>query len=69
MVPAMVYARQTRVLGGHKTQNGVEMHMHRAGVTRNHCPLALEKSVMDGAGINVNHFFIFILILNKGHLV
>ena len=36
MVPAMVLAGQNRVLGFHKTQNGVEMLMHRAWVTRHH---------------------------------
>ena len=41
MVPAMVYAGQKRVLGIHKTQNSVEMLMHRARVTHHHCPLAL----------------------------
>ena len=35
-------------------QNGVEMLMRRAWVTHHHCPLALEQSVMSGAGINVN---------------
>ena len=51
MVPAMVYVGQKRVPG---KQNGVEMLMHRAWVTHHHCPLALEQSVMGGAGINVN---------------
>ena len=54
MVPAMVYAGQKRVLGIHKTHNGVEMLMPRAWVTHHHCPLALEQSVMGGAGTNVN---------------
>ena len=53
MVPAMVYAGQKE--GPRlQAQNGVEMLMHRAWVTHHHCPLALEQSVMDGAGINVN---------------
>ena len=54
MVPAMVYAGIERVLDILKTQNGVEMLMHRAWVTHHQCPLALEQSVMGGAGINVN---------------
>ena len=41
LVNRMVYAGQKRVLGIHKTQNGVEMLMHRAWVTHHHCPLAL----------------------------
>ena len=54
MVLAMVYAGQKRVLGIHKSQNGAEILMHRAWVTHHHCPLALEQSVMGGAGMNVN---------------
>ena len=53
MVPAMVYAGQKRVLGIHKTQNIVDMLMPRAWVTII-APLALEQSVMGGAGINGN---------------
>ena len=49
-----VYAGQKRVLGIHTTQNGVETLMRRVWVTHHHCPLALEQSVMGGAGINVN---------------
>ena len=41
-------------LGIHKSQNGAETLMQRAWVTHHHCPLALEQSVMGGAGINVN---------------
>ena len=59
MVRAMVYAGEKRVLGVHKTQNGVEMLMHRAWVTHHYCPLALEQSVMGGAGVNVNQKKIF----------
>ena len=40
--------------GPGQAQNGVEMLMHRARVTHHHCPLALEKSIMGGAGMNVN---------------
>ena len=40
--------------GPGQAQNDVEMLMHRAWVTHHDCPLALEQSVMSGAGINVN---------------
>ena len=40
--------------GPGQAQNGVETLMHRAWFTHHHCPLALEQSVMGGAGINVN---------------
>ena len=40
--------------GPGQAQNGVEMLMHRALVAHHHCPLALEQSVMGGAGMNVN---------------
>ena len=54
MVPAMVYARQKRVQGIHKTQNSVEMLMHMAWAAHHHCPLAVQQSLMGGAEINVN---------------
>ena len=40
--------------GPGQVQNGVEMLMLRAWVTHHHWPLALEQSVMGGAGINVS---------------
>ena len=40
--------------GPGQAQNCVEMRMHRAWVTHHRCPLALEQSVMGGAGMNVN---------------
>ena len=45
--------RRTKA-GPGQAQNNVEMLMHRAWVTHHHCPLALEQSVMGGAGINGN---------------
>ena len=46
--------RRTKEGPGLQAHNGVEMLMHRAWVTHHHCPIALEQSVMGGAGINVN---------------
>ena len=39
--------------GPGQAQNGVESLMYRAWVTHHHGSLALEQSVMGGAGINV----------------
>ena len=47
--------RRTKEGPGLQDHNGVETLMHRAWVTHHRCPLALEQSLMDGAGINVNH--------------
>ena len=43
--------------GPGQAQNGVEMLMHTAWVTHHHRPLALEQSVMGGAGITLNPKF------------
>ena len=53
MVPAMVYAGQKRVLGKPRMVWKC-LCVGRAWVTHHHCTLALEQSVMGGAGINVN---------------
>ena len=44
--------------GPGQAQKGVEMLMRRAWVTHHQCLLALEHSVMGGAGINVNQTYI-----------
>ena len=51
-----------------QTHYDVEMLMHRKWVTHHHCPVALEQSVLGGAGINVNPFVLFFLLIGGLHV-